>query len=702
MDETESQKIRAKDMAWTISRLDQSNVNEDVKEACQEQTMPTWSAFNSLVTDENVAQKIVGYLPILPYPVTEYSTVYTALKNFQDIGRQLEQTHLPVTCDEGVYHIAREITMDRPNEFSNIVLCLGSFHLIKVTLGAIGKYIDGCGAETILIESGAFGKNVVRSVLEGTHYTRSLKDLTMLCECIQRLQWAEFFRVKGVGKYKAELELLKCIKGCVSEKDREGSKEHLNAFLVISFQMIEDFKAFKTNRSTKSETFSFWDKFVQMVWILNDLVRVDREGNWELYLRSVQAVLPLFAGCDRINYLRWASVYLEDMRQLSQVAPAIEENFRAGKFAVKRTENKFSSVGADMCLEQTINRSQKTAGGIIGNTKRKQFVAQWEIIYHEMMAVLNFQRQISGVTLAATELHFKQEFNQPATRASEAIIQNMMKYMEEHENPVTFPTSDDKPVVLHNIVTQEIASKEVCYNLLQFETNSSKLYEAFRTERFVTKTRTIFDTIHRNNVKTFKSNKLVAATSQAKEKDCRRQLADAQKIFDIASVRNHDIKELLTYDLVETNYLFHRSGLMNKPDKSDLCNELEKLLLKDEYLQPNQWSDANATCIVDVMGCVRRLRTASVKTFGDFCQNFSEMTKGICRKSNRTDFVFDTYIEGSVKDSERARRSSCRPIDLNTIASETKLPVSMDTFWASSGNKIKLQELLRDRILGET
>jgi len=47
-------------------------------------------------------------------------------------------------------------------------------------------------------------------------------------------------------------------------------------------------------------------------------------------------------------------------------------------------------------LEQTINRSQKCASAIIGNAKKKQFVSQWEIIYHEMLAVVNVQPQISS------------------------------------------------------------------------------------------------------------------------------------------------------------------------------------------------------------------------------------------------------------------------------------------------------------------
>jgi hypothetical protein len=58
--------------------------------------------------------------------------------------------------------------MNNSNAFSNLVLGLGSFHLIKVVMGAIGKYIDGNGAEFILVESKAFCKNV-RSMLDGTH-----------------------------------------------------------------------------------------------------------------------------------------------------------------------------------------------------------------------------------------------------------------------------------------------------------------------------------------------------------------------------------------------------------------------------------------------------------------------------------------------------------------------------------------------------
>ena len=69
--------------------------------------MPSWSAFNSVVS-KITKPKDIRLLPIIPSPVTDHQTVYTALKNVQDILKQLSQTHLAVTSDEGVYNSNRD------------------------------------------------------------------------------------------------------------------------------------------------------------------------------------------------------------------------------------------------------------------------------------------------------------------------------------------------------------------------------------------------------------------------------------------------------------------------------------------------------------------------------------------------------------------------------------------------------------------
>ncbi|MCG8430863.1 MAG: hypothetical protein MJA29_06805, partial [Candidatus Omnitrophica bacterium] len=60
----------------------------------------------------------------------------------------------------------------------------------------------------------------------------------------------------------------------------------------------------------------------------------------------------------------------------------------------------------------------------------------------------------------------------------------------------------------------------------------------------------------------------------------------------------------------------------------------------------------------------------------------------------RIDFVFDSYIQGSVKDSERECRSTRSPLIYTNISNDTKLPKEMDLFWPANANKAKLQALI--------
>ena len=92
--------IKMKAIAWSLSRLDHSETNNETPKAkCDQQIMPSWSAFNSVIFEETFNERIVGFIPLIPYRVTEYTTVHTALKNFQEIQRELNQSHLPITCD---------------------------------------------------------------------------------------------------------------------------------------------------------------------------------------------------------------------------------------------------------------------------------------------------------------------------------------------------------------------------------------------------------------------------------------------------------------------------------------------------------------------------------------------------------------------------------------------------------------------------
>ena len=44
--------------------------------------LPTWAGIRALLSNANVPQMHVAFLPFIPRPVTEHSTVYTAMRNF--------------------------------------------------------------------------------------------------------------------------------------------------------------------------------------------------------------------------------------------------------------------------------------------------------------------------------------------------------------------------------------------------------------------------------------------------------------------------------------------------------------------------------------------------------------------------------------------------------------------------------------------
>ena len=183
--------VELNDFAHTLARMNLSTIDDGiVSPVCDDQKMPSWSDFNSVVTTEHIAEQSVGFLPVLPYPVTDCATVFTAMDNFLDVLNQLDQTSLIVTCDEGVYHIAREIKLIHPDKFKGLVLCMGSFHMMKIVLGCLGKYLKGSGAQKIWTESSIFGVNVAQNVITGHHYKRSLKGMLLLCEALERLRWA--------------------------------------------------------------------------------------------------------------------------------------------------------------------------------------------------------------------------------------------------------------------------------------------------------------------------------------------------------------------------------------------------------------------------------------------------------------------------------------------------------------------------------
>ena len=79
---------------------------------------------------------------------------------------------------------------------------------------------------------------------------------------------------------------------------------------------------------------TYWEELLKIIGFHKNLVAADREGDWEGHLLAVQNLLPVFGECGSINYLRYASWYLEKMRRLPEEHPQVYAQFKRGPFVV--------------------------------------------------------------------------------------------------------------------------------------------------------------------------------------------------------------------------------------------------------------------------------------------------------------------------------------------------------------------------------
>ena len=125
----------------------------------------------------------------------------------------------------------------------------------------------------------------------------------------------------------------------------------------------------------------------------------------------------------------------------------------------------------------------------------KDFIAEWEMIYHEMIAVSSLLWELNESRPFYHELTVNHEFSDAETKARESNIRDMIEYIELYEN--TFQITEGTEKQLHNIISQEIMPTEVREAMLSVESKSIQLYNESRIERFLDRSKKLSDTIQR-------------------------------------------------------------------------------------------------------------------------------------------------------------------------------------------------------------
>ena len=137
-------------------------------------TVPTWAAYNSLITGP-MNQTTCQGLPLLPASPTDWSNLYTALKLVQGINVSVaDHPRTIVTLDLQLY--AKCIQLRENKKVSeNFIFRLGELHTVFAMLKVLGKYISESGIDRLFLEAGIYGPTTLGQIMDGKHMKRGIE-----------------------------------------------------------------------------------------------------------------------------------------------------------------------------------------------------------------------------------------------------------------------------------------------------------------------------------------------------------------------------------------------------------------------------------------------------------------------------------------------------------------------------------------------
>ena len=667
--------------------------------------LPTWGGIHALVSRVKLTLMRVGFLPMIPEPVTNYGTVHKALCNFQSVRKQLSQDVIPVFSDQGVFQIITDLVMSYPDKFVDIYPMMGMFHYAKVLLRCGGRLLLASGLDDGLIEAEVFGKKIVQSVLAGSHYVRAFKGMLIIEEVLTLLKWRSFLDSHADEVETPFIEEAVEVKIKLAQNKKTDLGEQFHTLVSHSDTLHKKFDQFIEECEAKSEVCQYLGQFKHIVDVIKHMIAADREGNWPLHIASVRESMKILRAFDCINYLRYASWYLERIEVLEVEQPILFRRFMMGQFVVQDREGgKFTAVSPDMKLEQTINRSEKGPGGhvIVGCSGDATVVAEFELLFHEITGITNLFKSLThaGIMshLDATAVHHE-------LRGGKALlfdnnVRRLFDFLLARQNPFSVTAVH---VPLHNLVTNEIVASKIAARLLTALESGEKVYQEYRKERFVQKRVKLSGTISKMSLPYFNTQSCMDTKSAAKPIKATitaKHVANAVHDVDIAKERGKPLDFILSHDLFEGSPLFEE--VLNvqrctKPNKSQIIAELENHLGKDDY-NFHPVSDLKTHTLLDFMSKTRQYGQLSrFDNIGQVLTNVIVHATDVCA-SEYSHLLFYSYFELSLKGGERSRRaeSAGGSIEVVNMSEMLPIPQQMEKFWASTKNKQNIQLLARD------
>ena len=152
---------------------------------------------------------------------------------------------------------------------------MGPLHIEMASLNAIGNWLEESGWVTIFERACITSVGRIDGFLSGSKLKRS--------------------------RYAHQVSLAALIK--LARQAFEAQNEYL------------DYSDWKRHRCSHSSSVSYWFTVIDLEVLLFMFIRSLREGDFPLFITSLENIVPWMFSLDQIHYARWLPILLEELKK---------------------------------------------------------------------------------------------------------------------------------------------------------------------------------------------------------------------------------------------------------------------------------------------------------------------------------------------------------------------------------------------------
>lgn len=663
------------------------------------QECPGWSGYVSLLGTVPTRLTTIDYYPVIPYPITDYSTVVETLRYAKEAGEEVGQDYHFVTYDLGVCLKAFPLIWNHPVKYKKHILLIGTFHIVCAYLKMLAKKMKGSGFSDILIESGLMTSGSMVSVLSGKGYSRAMNCHKSLLEGLERLLMLKFFIMEDdnmelmIEKAKQQVLIHKTkpnadLKTLVSNKDVSD--------LISGFTQFRQ----KVKNGLLGVTARMWLSYMDHVWLILSLLHAVKTNNYKEYAHCMTLLPDLFFAFGGQNYARYLTYFGVFLANIDHSHPGASELIKQGVFSVARSFVPGSRSATDKTIEETFMKHSKSRGGsggagMIGILNNPGAYQRWCTTASERVKYYQATLQMAGMEPDKSKSNDKHKDTRSSEmKKSEEFIKQVIETITDYGNP--FDMSDKSK--LYCLSSGCSVAEDVMNDVLSVETMGREAKLVFIKDRLGKENEqkkgsngegVFFDTIKKMKLKTMATDNTKVTLTKSDNKKVSYQ-QDGSFVFNLLLQLQKlgpdviDLRVFVSYPLTPIIYSIGTvDGYLAKTNKSKGFQWLTKNIVNASFPQSTEKTvvieDGNAIfhCLTDLPGTFKEI---------------SERTFDMMSKCKIVIFSTDMYKALSVKTMERVRRGTSNKLLVG--GPKTKKPVEWKEFLKNSDNKMRFIEIL--------